>query len=339
MRDYPGSNIDAPCSFAVNGHGYICAGRNSSSNYVNEVWEYYPTIDTWANKTNFPGLAQLAPISIVYKGYAYMGFGGSPQGNDFWRYEPISDTWMSMDSFPTDGRIFVSLLKIDSFCYALGGRDVQQNYLFYRDVWRYDISRNKWDSVGLMPNPIREGSVFWSFDSVILGGGGVTSDNTYTYDYLIGDFYTHRINSTIWDTLICNNFLDSVAFAPTFVLGKTGYIFGGNKKFMSSFTFSNDVYSFDATALLARKEVGIADVSSDISLRLYPNPLTSDQIIKVETTEAGEILFHDILGQEILHTSLHSGETEIKLSSSSDILFYTVVYHDGRTATGRLLVW
>ena len=99
------------------------------------------------------------------------------------------------------------------------------------------------------------------------------------------------------------------------------------------------MWSFDATALLAKIEVGVKDVMPEMGLRVYPNPLTSGQTIKVETAEAAEISFHDILGQELLHSPLHSGMNEIKCSAESRMLFYTVVYHDGRTATGRLLVW
>ena len=341
MRDFPGGANLYATGFSINECGYLCCGWDSAGNETNQFWEYYPAIDSWAHKSNYPGSARAEATSFSYKNFGYVGLGGG-HGivNDLWRYNQTSDSWSQMVLFPSESRLFSSVAMVDSFAYIFGGQLVQQPVIFTREIWRYDIGRNTWDSIGLMPNTVtREGSLIWSFDSVILGGAGISADSSGGNYYLLSDFYSLKPQLNQWSRTICQNFYDSIGASTTFVWGKKGYCFGGYTSDYSLVLYSNQMYSFDATQILARNEVGISEVRGIPTLKIYPNPLASGQHIKVETAEAGEISFHDILDQDILHSSLHSGMNELRLSSSSGLLFYTVVYHDGRTASGRVVVW
>ena len=341
MRNFPGGRKHYLSGFAINQKGYICCGTDSMDNWTNDFWEYYPAVDSWQHKANYPDSPRVNFTTFVNGNNAYVGLGQAlADANHLWRYNQALDSWSQMSSFPQNGRYCTTTAISDSFAYVIGGQNRQQANFFYRDIWRYCFLANRWDSIGLMPpqNLTREGAVFWSFDSILIGGGGLTLDSLGIYQ-LKGDFYSYRIKLNEWRSVVCLDFLDSVAIAATFTFGKTGYLFGGDTRDNPYYSYSNAMWSFDATPILKKQEAGISDIASEAGLKIYPNPLTSGQSIKVETAEAGEISFHDILGQELLHSSLHTGVNEMRFGSESGIVFYTVVYHDGRTALGRLLVW
>src|SRR6185369_11433566 len=46
-----------PMGFAINGKVYLGTGA-SESGYTRDVWEYDPTLNTWAQKADFGGVAR-----------------------------------------------------------------------------------------------------------------------------------------------------------------------------------------------------------------------------------------------------------------------------------------
>jgi N-acetylneuraminic acid mutarotase len=106
---FPGASRFHAFYFALNGKGYIGAGSVGYPNYnfVNDMWEYNPATNSWAQKANFPGLPrfQLGFFSINDIGYAGMGedvINGSVTNcyNDFYAYNPITNTWTAKSNYP-----------------------------------------------------------------------------------------------------------------------------------------------------------------------------------------------------------------------------------------------
>jgi hypothetical protein len=341
LRDFPGGNggLVSATGFSIKKFGFVCCGGNYQLNFSNEFWQYYPAIDSWQKKVNFPGAPREWPVAITNKQYAYVGLGWGPNvAGTFWRYNNDSSSWLLLDSFPRNGRAQPTVALSDSNIYIFAGEDLNQ--VLHKDVWTYNIYTNSWDSIGCIPiSNTRVGMQLWSFDSINICGGGYILDTTSSIFYIEGDFHLYYPSRNRWDSVVLINFLDSVANGTAFTNGNIGYFFGGYKQVNPVIGFSRDMYSFDATPILKKHEgVGINGLLGVANLKIYPNPLSSGQNIKIETAEAGEISFHDILGQELLHSPLHSGVNELRCNVGSGIVFYTVVYHDGRTASGRVVV-
>jgi len=335
MRNFPGGPVTAAAGFAINGHGYICSGEDSIDN-DNKFWEYYPAVDTWQHKANFPGTPREAPVSFVHDSFAFVGFGFGPGALDFWRYNAIADSWDSISSLPRGNRLECGVSVIDSFAYIYDGF---WDYTIYNDIWRYNMNQDHWDSLGITPGNLRSNSLFWTFDSLIIVGYGEEEDPS--GDYLMGsDIYSYDTKHNKWDTLTCINFLDSTADgagAGCFVLGKTGYFFGGYKTYLSP-TYYNNLWSFDASQFFPPDTPnGINEVASVISFTVFPNPANHEQAFSISSSESGSISFYDALGRMIDERKLAHGINQVKLTTDDEVIFYRATLQYGAVENGKVV--
>ncbi len=74
--------------FSVNGKGYLVTGGPGSM--INNVWEYDPGSDLWAEKTSFEGTARTDAVGFGYGNYGYVGTGRSSSYYfyDMWCFDP-----------------------------------------------------------------------------------------------------------------------------------------------------------------------------------------------------------------------------------------------------------
>ena len=91
-------------TFVLNGKGYAACGNRVASGDQNELWEYDPNIDTWTQKTSFPGAARNAAFADTVGGFAYVGLGEdinlSIAYADMYKYDPVLDVWTSIAPIP-----------------------------------------------------------------------------------------------------------------------------------------------------------------------------------------------------------------------------------------------
>lgn len=89
MNAFPGYARVAGAHFSRNGKGYVVGGQNQfhSTPSVNEVWEYNPINDSWAQMGNCPTGGRWAPGSFMVGNQAFFGFGEAISGSsqaDIW---------------------------------------------------------------------------------------------------------------------------------------------------------------------------------------------------------------------------------------------------------------
>ena len=88
----PATNISRQqtVAFTINGLVYLVGGASSSID--NQVWEYNPTLDTWARKTDFEGAARENAVgfSIGNRGYVTTGRNSSARYDDIWQFDPTA---------------------------------------------------------------------------------------------------------------------------------------------------------------------------------------------------------------------------------------------------------
>lgn len=89
-------------AFSIAEKGYVGTGYNPTEGYLNDFWEYDPTLDQWNKRTPFQGLARTNAMGFALAGYGYIGTGQTKvpvNGGlsytelslpDFWRYIPAT---------------------------------------------------------------------------------------------------------------------------------------------------------------------------------------------------------------------------------------------------------
>jgi len=344
LHNMPFGPASTESYFVLNGKGYFLTARDSVNNYNCDTmfWEYDLSSDTWNIKPGFPDAPRQNGSCFTYGGNGYVGqtIGCSLGDTHFWQYDPLLNKWTQIDSLSADivgGSVTIPSLAGNA--YLFGGYDIGGNFL--NDVWRFNIAANQWDSIGQMPGLARCYSSFWGFDSIIIGGGGETSDNIQN-TYLANDYYRYDIASNVWTPVVFQNSFDSTGAGAAFVFNKRGYYFGGFASINPSVTFKNNMWSFDASRFLpldtAKTDTtGIQAIKSTVIFSVYPNPVSFDKGFSISTSESGDILFYDALGRTLDERKLAHGLNQIKLNVHSEVVFYKAMLQDGTTENGKLI--
>lgn len=82
---------DNAVAFVMNGKGYITCGQTSGA--IATTWEYTPSTDLWAQRTNFEGTARIGAVgfSINNAGYVTTGNNSTYQFDDCWLFQPDTE--------------------------------------------------------------------------------------------------------------------------------------------------------------------------------------------------------------------------------------------------------
>ncbi len=155
MSDFPGLAVYGASSFVIDGKGYLVNGWDSTEtgSGPNNLWQYDPATDSWANKAAFPGPTRYTSccFSINHKGYIGLGF--KPYTNDFWEYNPATNAWTQKASFPGPARQAPVNFAIGNYGYVgLGALGNGMGGFYYQsDFYKYDPSNDSWTTLGVFP--------------------------------------------------------------------------------------------------------------------------------------------------------------------------------------------
>ena len=96
--DLPGAARYRAAGFALNGQGYVGTGlRPTAAGSVGalaDLWEYDPAGNAWTRNVDFTGTPRGAAVAFALGARAFIGTGGSPNGQtfttlrDFWTWTP-----------------------------------------------------------------------------------------------------------------------------------------------------------------------------------------------------------------------------------------------------------
>ena len=75
-------------SIPSTGKGYVVCGwhNNIPQVQLDDLWEYDPIADSWAQKAGFPGPPRYSLVSVGTSTKAYAGLGYNPWYNDWYEY-------------------------------------------------------------------------------------------------------------------------------------------------------------------------------------------------------------------------------------------------------------
>jgi len=129
-------------SFVVAGKAYVCGGLATAPR--SDLWEYDPTVDTWTQRTQFPGGGRYGAIAFSANGKGYLGTGtdGTNEQQDMWSYDPASDSWLQLGNFPGAARSTAAAFSIGTRGFVHGGVDV--GVTSFNDLWEFNALNGSW---------------------------------------------------------------------------------------------------------------------------------------------------------------------------------------------------
>ncbi len=184
-------------SFVINGFGYVVGGVVSSPPYNKHLWMYDPTLNTWIQKTDFPGTGIYSggSFSIGNKGYLGMGNTGSANGpytNSFYEYDAGDNAWTQKANFPGTSRYSgygISLNGKGYFGFGYYGN----TSTWYKDWWEYDPTGDSWTAKTDYPSTARnQPAGFTLGNKIYIGTGNIN------FPTCINDFYEYDPSNSSW---------------------------------------------------------------------------------------------------------------------------------------------
>ncbi len=294
-----GASRSFSASFAINGKGYLVCGDAAFGQAHDEVWEYDPTNDSWAQKNKFPGGNRVGMVTILFNNRVFVGGGTDKISNtgygtiynDFYEYLPATDTWVAKANLP-EMTAFASGFVVDDKGYMCFGNSSDAQ--FSNKLYMYDPANDTWTNKADFPGAARNAGIAFGLNGKGYAGLG-QSAFTATYS----DFYSYDPSSDVWSRLT-DYPTDRTGWSTAFTIQSTGYGYVGTGATIA-LDFSKSFYYFDpilSSIKTTKKE----------KLKVYPNPFSNT--LNIENLVEGEtILLTDITGKTIQTVNTSTTQT------------------------------
>jgi N-acetylneuraminic acid mutarotase len=225
--------------FAIQDKIYLAMGTDSGVvNTHNDLWEYTPATDTWAQKGVFPYQGSYGTSSFVINNEAYIVGGWWRQGMSDshliscnYKFNPATNLFTPITPFPDADRY-------TGVAFTLNGKGYYGTGFapFANDLWEYDATNGSWTQKASLPASVRQGAVGFAIGN---------------YGYIgSGNMDTTNIMTDLWRyDLAANSWLQRASFpgAPrsacnAFVLNNEAFIIGGTNFVNTAF---NQVFKYN----------------------------------------------------------------------------------------------
>ena len=173
------------------GKAYVGTGWDPFG--TNDFYEYNSTLNTWTQKSDFPGQGRYDVVGISTNGKGYIGLGFSPLFSDWWEYDPTNDTWTQRSSFPGGPRQSCGFFSINGKVYVGGGANSSGNS--YSDYYCFDPFTDTWSQIADYPGSPRYAPACFS----IVGKGFVGSGWDVSRSY--NDYYSFDPTTGLWSAI------------------------------------------------------------------------------------------------------------------------------------------
>lgn len=184
IASLPGIGRSSAVAFAIGGKGYVALGRNdASTGQLNDVWEYDPATDEWAEKAFFPGVARVKACAATLGGRAYVGLGFNAESlvynsdaclKDFWMYDPTTDSWTQLADYPSNATIACVTFTFGNSIYIGSGFNEKG---FTNEFWKYSPEKNAWTRLNQFKGHGRAGAVACADNGQVFFGTGYRTLN------------------------------------------------------------------------------------------------------------------------------------------------------------------
>lgn len=184
---FPGGNgngVYYATGFSLDNKGYVCGGKIGPNQYSNDLWEYKPSINSWTQRSDFPGGVRYNLVSLVIGSVAYIGLGTDQDmyRNDWWEYNPGSNLWEQKTNFIGGQRAGASTFVIGQNGYVCMGT----NGALKDDLFLYNPTNNQWYPRANYGGSERKQAVAFSIGNrAFVGtGSGVSGKKASMYEYI-----------------------------------------------------------------------------------------------------------------------------------------------------------
>ena len=167
----------AAVSFVVGDYAYVFGGRDAEEHYLNDLWRYDMSNDTWTSMGVTPLKGRVNATACVHNGIAYLGLGFNGQYSsstgylsDWWSYDTNTNTWQQLSDFPANTTARAISLVGDEELYVGYGFC----WTYERDMYRYDIAKNTWSFID-----VHLDRKAFTFPTRSFGGVGATCQTRY----------------------------------------------------------------------------------------------------------------------------------------------------------------
>ncbi len=128
--------------FANATHVYSVSGYNSTNAQTRTTYQYSPSANSWATKTDVPTPARTATAGFMLaKGYCVAGSDGGTPMNDTDQYDTASDSWTSKTGINTS-RVAHGAFALDGYGFILLGDKLFSTYA--DDAEKYNEGADTW---------------------------------------------------------------------------------------------------------------------------------------------------------------------------------------------------
>lgn len=186
--------------FVVGDQAYVFGGREDSTDVsFNDLWVYSPQTDSWTSLGTTPLRPRVNATACVHEGTVYigLGFAGGKSADslylrDWWAYKPSTNSWTALADYPNSYTDHATAFAGNDALYVGYGFCWQ----YRRDMFRYDIATNKWDSIDVEVS-------FHGYPTRSFGGTGCTCQGrhfmgTGFYRYSL-DWWAELVDGTHWE--------------------------------------------------------------------------------------------------------------------------------------------
>jgi hypothetical protein len=142
----------AAVGFSIGAQGYIGTGVTTlidpDTGFAypedkKDFWEYYPSINIWTQKNDFPGTARGSAVGFSIGNKGYIGTGVSTTGykKDFYEFNPATLLWTPKANFLGSARYVAMGFSIADKGYIGGGLDSAG---YKKDFYQFNPTSNTW---------------------------------------------------------------------------------------------------------------------------------------------------------------------------------------------------
>lgn len=275
LNNLPGTNTSRTggIAFVIDGKAYLGLGAQDYNNfnpmptYLQDLWEYDASTDTWTQKADLPGggVADAAVFIVNNKAYIVGGQRTGSKSSEVWEYNPSTNSWKNKADYPGGGIANATAFELDGKGYIVGGSIGTPS----NEVYEYDVAADSWTQKNDYPERAIIGGVDIKLDGNVYIGTGADSTNGSGTGYS-NYFYKYNAADDSWSYQGGMELFDGYMHATSFSVDNKAYLACGWKLVGgSSQQFYDDLYELDATSFLS-----IGKTSVESSTTLYPNPAT-----------------------------------------------------------------
>ncbi|MFN7912239.1 MAG: Kelch repeat-containing protein [Bacteroidota bacterium] len=143
-------------AFSYSNFGYIVCGVKCDNSYLNDVWQYNSTSNTWTQLPNFPGGLRMGAQCFVIGSKAYLVSGinnASIVYNDIWEFDCINLNWTQKNNLPFPGTYRGVGFQINNTGYIGFGYSNYLTQTYNKFLYSYNVTTDNWQQVSSVQLP------------------------------------------------------------------------------------------------------------------------------------------------------------------------------------------